>query len=293
VRDEDGGKAPWAANTQATGAMVGGRLWRSEIKREKEAAEREERRPRFTVNPWDSVELREKKKTRQYFLSPAQWAAVRDASRGTPACALLAFGCLAGLRQQEAANLRPGIDVDLEGRVVHVQDRPGEKAWETKTPGSVRDVPMSEELVELVREHLAAGFATERYLFHGAGYEGPLGSVSVLAWTELAFTAGGVRYGRRRDSLTFHNLRHTFASWLVQGVRVAGPDGSTMIVTVDVLRVSKLLGNSVDEVIDTYGHLMPDNLADAVAMIDRKLGRVDPTSNPPADARGTGGRKEA
>lgn len=51
---------------------------------------------------------------------------------------------------------------------------------------------------------------------------------------------------------------------------------------VDVLRVAKLLGDSVDQVIETYGHLMPENLADAVAMIDRKIGR-DEVAAEPAD----------
>jgi hypothetical protein len=50
-------------------------------------------------------------------------------------------------------------------------------------------------------------------------------------------------------------------------------------VAVDV-RVAKLLGDSVDQVIETYGHLMPENLADAVAMIDRKIGREEAAAAP-------------
>ena len=50
----------------------------------------------------------------------------------------------------------------------------------------------------------------------------------------------------------------------------------------NVLCVAKFLGDSVDQVIETYGHLMPENLADAVAMIDRKIGRDEPVG-PPAD----------
>lgn len=46
---------------------------------------------------------------------------------------------------------------------------------------------------------------------------------------------------------------------------------------------AKLLCDSVDRVIETYGHLMPENLADAVAMIDRKLGRDEPAPPPLAD----------
>lgn len=61
-----------------------------------------------------------------------------------------------------------------------------------------------------------------------------------------------------------------------------GPDGKPLVLAVDVLRVAKLLGDSVDQVIETYGHLMPENLADAVAMIDRKIGR-DEVAAAPAD----------
>lgn len=282
VPGENGTLEPYAANTQAMGAMVGGRLWRNEIAREAEAAEREERRPRLTVNPWKSVQLRQVKKTRHYFLRPEQWTALRDATRGTPSCALLAFGCLAGLRQQEVAHLRVNIDVDLEARLIHVQERKGEHEWETKTARSVRDVPMSNELVELATEHVAAGFASGRYFFHPVGNDKPLHSTTILLWTKKAFKAAGIRYGQKQDALTFHNLRHTFASWLVQGVKVQGPDGKPLVLAVDVLRVAKLLGDSVDQVIETYGHLMPENLADAVAMIDRKIGR-DEVAAAPAD----------
>ena len=52
------------------------------------------------------------------------------------------------------------------------------------------------------------------------------------------------------------------------------------VLVVDVLRVAKLLGDSVDQVIETYGHLMPENLADAVAMIDRKIGRDEVATSP-------------
>jgi ABC-type microcin C transport system permease subunit YejE len=48
---------------------------------------------------------------------------------------------------------------------------------------------------------------------------------------------------------------------------------TAVVLAVDVIRAAKLLGDSVDQVIYTDGHLMPENLADAVTMIDRKLGR--------------------
>lgn len=59
-----------------------------------------------------------------------------------------------------------------------------------------------------------------------------------------------------------------------------GLDGKPLVLAVDVLRVAKLLGDSVDQVIETYGRLMPENLADAVAMIDRKIGRDEVAAAP-------------
>jgi hypothetical protein len=57
-----------------------------------------------------------------------------------------------------------------------------------------------------------------------------------------------------------------------------GPTGS--------VHVAKLLGDSVDQVIETYGHLMPENLADAVAMIDRKIGWDEVSATPPEPTAG-------
>lgn len=58
-----------------------------------------------------------------------------------------------GMRPGEAAALRPE---DLEGRIVHVR----QSVWEgriqtTKTPGSVRDFPISQRLADSLRQHIA------------------------------------------------------------------------------------------------------------------------------------------
>src|SRR5207245_1336306 len=67
--------------------------------------------------------------------------------------------------------------------------------------------------------------------------------------------SGGVRAAKIRN-FRVHDLRHTFASWLVQG-------------GVPLLEVAKLLGHSTIEMTERYAHLAPENLKAAVGVLDR------------------------
>ena len=53
-----------------------------------------------------------------------------------------------------------------------------------------------------------------------------------------------------------HDMRHTCASWLVQG-------------GVPLLEVSKRLGHSTTEMTERYAHLAPESLRAAVGVLDR------------------------
>jgi integrase len=59
------------------------------------------------------------------------------------------------------------------------------------------------------------------------------------------------------DDFTFHDLRHTFASWLVMN-------------GVDLATVSKLMGHKTIQMTMRYAHLAPDYLADSVHTISTK-----------------------
>ncbi|HET7322692.1 MAG TPA: tyrosine-type recombinase/integrase, partial [Longimicrobiaceae bacterium] len=241
---------PWSANTQATVKMVGGRLWSLAIAREAEAADRAGAKPRLRRNPWSKAETPDQEATRAAFLLPEEWATLERTLAGRPELAFVACGCLAGLRIGEARHLRPGIDVDLDARLIRIQARDGAHAWKPKTKRSVRDVPINDRLLVILTDHARRGYAGDRFLFHPPHADRPLAYDTAMDWTERAFVAAGIRYGRKADALTNHNLRHTFASWLAQR-------------GVSVLVIAKLLGDTVDMVIKTYAHLMPENLAEA------------------------------
>lgn len=214
-------------------------------------------KPRIAQNPVKNVELPTVRSKRAEFLQPAEWRTLIETARGRAVAVLLGLGTLAGLRISEAAMLRPGIDIDMQRRIIRVQPREGEYEWRPKTDRSVRDIPIVDELAELIEEHVRLGFSGERYLIITPGKDRPVARQVLARWVREAFEAAGIRYGRERDALTFHGLRHTFISWLVQE-------------DVNLQKIERLAGTSVKMILQVYGHLVPEDLVRAVAAVGRK-----------------------
>ncbi len=248
---------PWAPATQGVKHAYAQEVWDLAISDEAEAAERENRKPRLRRNPWRSIDPAPIHPTRVIFLTAPERDAMLAKLADTPLCAFMAVAYHAGLRVGEAVMLRTDIDVDLTKGVLHIQGRPGEFAWKTKNRKD-RDVPINRDLRAILERHVELGFAGQRYFFHAPSLDRPMGSGTSWGWWVEAYQMAGIKHGRSdADAVVYHTGRHTFASLMVQqGV-------SPMI-------VAELMGDTFKEVVETYGHLAPHNLADAVEKLESR-----------------------
>jgi integrase len=266
---------PWMPNTQQGAHMVAAFLWKMAIDLELETAERVGIKPRITRNPWAKIEPASQRTTRHAFLSPAEWGDLLRVVEGRPQAAFLALGCLAGLRIREVMNLRTSIDVVLtESPLLHVQSREGEFAWKPKHQNSERRIPMPNALRDILTAHVESGFAGSRYFIHAPDRDQPISYDLARLWTLENFGRAGLKYGREGDALTFHSLRHSFASHLIK-------EGWSATL------VARLMGNTSLEVERTYAHLFPDDLSKVIRSMDDYALNAGPDESP------TGGKQKA
>ena len=134
--------------------------------------------------------------------------------------------------------------VDLRANLIHLE------AIHTKT-GTPRAIPLCKEARQALigRQRFRASFCPDApFVF--VNREGcPIRSIRKSFSTAC----------RRADITDFriHDLRHTFASWLVtEGV--------------PLLEVSRLLGHSTVKMTERYAHLAPDSLESAVSLLDQR-----------------------
>lgn len=158
---------------------------------------------------------------------------------------------------------------------------PNNPGWWVDTPksGKARTVPLPSWLAEDMHTYLQQhpnGTDPTAPLWPGRAHEG--GRPSVMDWSSPWDAESFYRYHFKRalrgaglpvgsagsPGVRFHDLRHTYASWLAHdGVR---PEV-----------VAKLLGHRDATItLQIYTHLWPEDLADAVSGLDRR-----PTAAPP------------
>lgn len=204
--------------------------------------------PTITLLPLDNNRVR--------WLTPEEEARLLSACERTPHLHdLVLFLLDTGARLSEATGL-PWADVDLDR-----QPRPLVRFMNTKS-GRPRAVPLTERAVKLLRRLHTIRPTDEPHVFlqrfPGYSWRGTKPQAKPFynphgSWKKAVERA-------KLQDVVLHDLRHTFASRLVQR-------------GVPLLAVSKLLGHASLAMTMRYAHLAPDDLNDAIATLDRPVKR--------------------
>lgn len=147
--------------------------------------------------------------------SPEEVRALIEAAPSTTTLALLMLGYGAGLRISEARMVRVR-DVDSQRHVLKVNAGKGKKDRLTLLPAP---------LLDTLRRHWKERHPRDEWLFPGRR-DRPLSKSAVTARFDEAYAASSLR-----RPMTFHSLRHAFATHLLE-------DG------VDVVTIQALLGHT-------------------------------------------------
>jgi len=210
----------------------------------------------LAVNPCERLRLPAARGRRERIASPteaaAQIAALRTEDRALWGCAFYA-----GLRRGELRALK-WDDVDLADGLIRVERSMSSygEAGEPKSRAGQRNVPIVAALRDLLIEHKLVTKRDSGLVF---------GSSATRPFTPTAVRKRSLTAWRRAalNPIGLHECRHTFASLLI----AAG---------VNAKSITAYLGHaSIQTTFDLYGHLMPGNEDEAVALVDAYLERAD------------------
>jgi integrase len=185
-------------------------------------------------NPAAGARLPQLLPGRTRYLTPGELKAALEAA---PAWlrAPMAFAACTGVRRGEMLALR-WIDVDIPNRRLYLR--------ETKN-GALRILPIPEAALTVLQS-LPEGAPGDKVF---AGVD----PAHLSIYTKRVFARLGIM------DASFHTLRHTAASWLVQK-------------GVDLYAVGQILGHKTPRMTQRYAHLSPDYMAGAVNKLDGIMG---------------------
>ncbi len=210
----------------------------------------------FAINPCERLRLPAARGRRERIAAPIEAAALIAAVR-TEDRALWGCAFYAGLRRGELRALL-WSDVDLAGGLIRVErsmNSHGETG-EPKSRAGRRGVPIVAALRDLLVEHKLVTRRDAGLVF---------GSSGTQPFTPTAVRKRAMTAWRRATlgPIGLHECRHTFASLLI----AAG---------VNAKAITAYLGHaSIQTTFDLYGHLMPGNEDEAIALVDAYLERAN------------------
>jgi integrase len=208
----------------------------------------------LALNPCERLRLPAARGRRERIASPTEAAALIAALRAEDR-ALWGCAFYAGLRRGELRALL-WSDVDLADGLIRVE-RSMSGHGETHDPKSRagrRGVPIVAALRDLLVEHKLVTRRDTGLVF---------GSSATHPFTPTAVRKRALTAWRRADldPIGLHECRHTFASLLIAA-------------SVNAKAITAYLGHaSIQTTFDLYGHLMPGNEDETVALVDAYLER--------------------
>ena len=150
-----------------------------------------------------------------------------------------------GMRAGEIFNLK-WQHIDFKNRIIYVADPKSGRSRITHMTNTVKSMfakMQKEDPEELVFKNRKGGKITE------------ISNSFSRAVKQLGFNDG---ITDTRQRVTFHTLRHTFASWLaIEGT--------------PILTIKELLGHKTLAMTERYSHLIPDAKKEAISIIDKRM----------------------
>lgn len=198
---------------------------------------------RLAHEEWGELDVVPKIRTEKEPQGRLRWLTQEEATKVLSACKksrnaaladLVEFSLFTGVRRGEALGLT-WDRVDRARGVIRL---------ELTKSGRRREVPLSSNADAALARRWTPG--VKGYVFGSRNWN------SFRSAWESALAAAGI------EDLRFHDLRHTFASWLVQRGRT-------------LREVQEALGHQTITMTMRYSHLAPDHLRAAVAVLDDVL----------------------
>ena len=152
---------------------------------------------------------------------------------------LLMLAYSGGLRVSESVRLRPN-DIDVDRGMIHLRSAKGNKDRYTTLS----------EIVVAELEHYLTLYKPEKYLFEGQRPGKPLSPRSAQQIFERAVRRAGIR-----KEVTFHSLRHSFATHLLES-------------GVDIRYIQELLGHASMKTTQIYTHVSKRNIGAVRSPLD-------------------------
>ena len=195
-------------------------------------------------NPVKRVKLPTLNNKRERFLSHKEAHVLLEeigkSSKQLRIISLVSLHC--GLRAGEIFNLK-WSHVDFNNGFLHVAD----------SKSVIRNVPLTTMVTDSL---LSLGVGTAENLVFKSKKNDKIESVSVTFSRVIEKLGWNDGIEDRRQRVSFHTLRHTFASWLaIQGT--------------PILTIKELLGHKTLAMTERYSHLIPDVKQEAVKNLER------------------------